>query len=99
MFQIASRSSVGGRSKKNVPKVKRRCNSGGRLTIELHVAMNSDLPCETASTILSAVRSRSPEAPTSELSIAARSKAIVGIPAVLPVAFATADFEIGRAHV
>ena len=40
--------------------------------------------------IWSAVRSRSVEAPTRELSMAGKSKAIVGIPAVPPVAFAAA---------
>ena len=40
--------------------------------------------------IWSAVRSRSVEAPTRELSMAGKSKAIVGMPAVPPVAFAAA---------
>ena len=47
---------------------------------------------ETASMILSAVRSRSTEAHTEELYMAVRSKAMVGMPALLPVAFAMADF-------
>src|SRR5207302_4566439 len=58
MFQIASPSSAEGRSKRNVPKVKRRRNSGGRLTIELQVAMNEEGPRAPASTR----RRRSPAA-------------------------------------
>ena len=39
--------------------MKRRRSSGGRLAIELQVAINGIRPSETASIILSAVRSRS----------------------------------------
>src|SRR3984893_7664726 len=90
ILQIASRSSAEGRSKKKVPNVKRRRNSGGHDAMELQVAINSARPWLTASTTLSADRSRSPEPPTSELCIAPKSNAIVGIPAVFPVALATA---------
>src|SRR5580658_11077570 len=92
ILQIASRSSAEGRSKKKVPNVKRRRNSGGNDAMELQVAINSARPWLTASTTLSADRSRSPEPPTSELCIAPKSNAIVGIPAVFPVALATALF-------
>src|SRR6202158_2406567 len=73
IFQIASRSSADGRSKKNVPNVNRRRNSGGRLVIELHVAIHRLFPWEIASKTCSAARRRSPEPPTSELCIAERS--------------------------
>src|SRR5436190_16577587 len=87
MFQIALRSSADGRSKKNVPNVNQRRSSGGRLVIELHVAIQRLRPCEIASTTGSAARSLSPDPPTSELCIAERSKATVGMPAVAPAAF------------
>jgi hypothetical protein len=41
---MASRVSLVGKSKKNVPRVKRRRNSGGRLMIELHVATKASAP-------------------------------------------------------
>src|SRR5439155_6614279 len=91
-FQITSRSSAQGRSKKNVPSVKRLRSSGASEEMELQVAIQRLRPCDTASTTCKAARSRSPEAPTSESCIAERSKAIVGTPAVLPVALLTADF-------
>src|SRR5216117_2180771 len=84
MSQIARRSSAAGRSKKNVPKMKRRRSSGGKLVIELQVAIQRLRPCEMASTTCRAARNRSPDPPTSEFCIAERSKATVGMPAVAP---------------
>ena len=67
-----------------------RRSSGGSVPIELQVAIQRLRPFVTASTTFNAARRRSPDAPTSAFCIAPRSKAIVGILAVFPVALADA---------
>src|ERR1051326_290806 len=88
---MARRSVASGRSKKKVASLKRRRISGARAERELHVARNRARPCDTADTTERAVLNRPSLSPTRELFIPERSNAMVGTPAVVPAALATAD--------